>query len=80
MILAPFTPEQVEALNRFQERGEMHPFTCPGDRGEKCKVRELVATEAGWVCACGAYRQEWAHDFMLKEPPGLRLGGGDDDS
>lgn len=27
-IEAPFTPEQVEALNRWQRNGNYHPFTC----------------------------------------------------
>jgi hypothetical protein len=61
---APFTPKQVEALNRWQQRGDVHPFTCPGDRGALCIDRELNATPEGWVCQCGAYTQDWAHDFM----------------
>jgi hypothetical protein len=24
----------------------------------------LIATLNGWVCPCGEYRQDWAHDFM----------------
>jgi hypothetical protein len=62
---APFTPEQVEALNRWQRQGYMHPFTCPGDRTDCWDNSDLIATEAGWVCACGRYTQDWAHDFMV---------------
>ncbi len=66
MIEAPFTDEQVAALNQFQCAGHMHPFTCPGNRD--CSDRDLIATTDGWVCPCGAYKQSWAHKFMLVEP------------
>lgn len=23
----------------------------------------LVATEQGWICPCGKYKQDWCHDF-----------------
>ena len=59
-IHAPFTPEQVAALNEYQEGGYMHPFTCGTD---KCR-ETLVATEAGWVCPACDYTQNWAHSFM----------------
>ena len=63
-IRAPWTSEQVEALNRFQQRGGMHPFTCGLDRHGNAKV--LIATEYGWRCPddeCD-YTQDWAHAFM----------------
>ena len=71
-LKAPWTPEQVVALNRFQHNQFVHPFTC-GRRGEPdAPLHEagevLVATTAGWVCqvpGCG-YTQDWAHDFMLQ--------------
>lgn len=59
---APWTDEQVAALNLYQQRGEMHPFTC-GICGAM-----LYATNNGWVCddpKCG-YTQTWAHDFMAQ--------------
>jgi hypothetical protein len=28
LIHAPFTPEQVKNLNKYQEMGNFHPFTC----------------------------------------------------
>ncbi|MER7734126.1 hypothetical protein ABTX80_24865 [Streptomyces erythrochromogenes] len=67
-ITAPWTPEQVAALNRFQRAGSMHPFTCGRDHDSH---HVLIATEAGWVCpgpGCG-YTQDWAHAFMAAEQP-----------
>ena len=26
----------------------------------------LTASTEGWVCPCGEYKQDWAHDFMAK--------------
>ncbi|MER6350603.1 hypothetical protein ABT186_01805 [Streptomyces sp. NPDC001634] len=63
-IYAPWTPEQVSALNRFQQRGGMHPFTCGKDHHSVRVV--LMAHRDGWHCSdpeCG-YRQDWAHAFM----------------
>lgn len=60
-----WTDEQVAALSEWQRTGRFHQFTCPGDYPECEKQRELSATRNGWVCACGKYRQDWAHDFML---------------
>ncbi len=61
-----WTDEQVANLNAYQKAGRFHPFTCPGDHDRCEKQRDLVATREGWVCACGEYRQGWAHDFMMK--------------
>ena len=58
-IVAPFTPEQVAGLNNYQNRGELHPFTC------RCG-RNLLATVTGWVCdgpGCD-YTQNWAWAWM----------------
>lgn len=69
IIESPFTKEQVTQLNNYQNSGKFHPFTCGG---EHCKRSEredegiLIATEAGWVCPCGKYTQQWAHKFMAK--------------
>jgi hypothetical protein len=66
-IRAPWTPEQVAALNRFQREGGMHPFTCGGEHAPGSPV--LVARIDGWHCSdpygegCD-YRQDWAHPFM----------------
>lgn len=73
-IRAPWTDEQVAALNRWQGEGAVHPFTCPADgthgSARHSDRRILVADNQGWVCEwndCG-YRQQWAHDFMLDTP------------
>ena len=69
-LRAPFTPEQVEALNEYQQGGWMHPFTCGGTCRERLGIEaELVATEAGWVCETCDYTQDWAHPMMIEGPP-----------
>lgn len=68
-IMAPFTPEQVNALNIWQN-GPVHPFTCGNDHEGD---RDLVATESGWICPTCEYKQKWAHEFML-QPPADPLG------
>ena len=60
MRYAPWTPGEVENLNRYQRWGKMHEFTCPNDHVD----RTLVATPSGWVCAHCDYTQDWAHEFM----------------
>lgn len=62
-IFAPWTGEQVIALNEYQVRGDMHPFTCGKEHDEP---RNLIATESGWIClnATCDYTQNWAHAFM----------------
>ncbi|MFF7527322.1 hypothetical protein [Streptomyces pseudovenezuelae] len=67
IIRAPWTPDQVAALNEFQHRGGVHPFTCGGDHAPGSPV--LIAREDGWHCPqpygepCD-YTQDWAHAFM----------------
>ena len=76
---APWTDEQVAALNAFQADRRVHPFTCP-ERGDdahhrisvlaaKRDVGMLVATRDGWVCPVCGYTQDWAHDGMLRPRP-----------
>ena len=67
VIRAPFTSEQVEALNRYQNSGEFHPFTCGGNRTDEKHLDGegiLVATPDGWVCPYCEYKQNWTHGFM----------------
>ena len=61
-IFAPFTVQQVAALNEYQETQVMHPFTCGGSDVHCREV--LIATEEGWICPKCGYTQNWAHDFM----------------
>lgn len=68
-IVAPFTEQQVINLNKYQSSGRMHPFTCGGaecNRSEREDEGILIATTEGWVCPCGKYTQNWAHDFMVE--------------
>lgn len=67
-IRAPFTDDQVAALNAFQDSGVFHPFTCGN-----CRT-DLIATKDGWKCPdhdCD-YKQDWAHAFMA-DPKTLDL-------
>lgn len=69
-IKTPFTQEQVDKLNNYQKSGKFHPYTC-SKSFEECEVNQmpkdnskdgiLTATESGWVCPCGKYKQDWAH-------------------
>lgn len=62
------TPEEVERLNTEQKRNDRHPYTCDR-RSKKCEVNQtprdykkdgvLIATENGWVCPCGKYKQNY---------------------
>jgi len=64
IIKAPFTPEEVEQLNKWQQAGYVHPFTCPKEH--LSDANELIATPEGWKCPdpkCG-YTQHWAHNYM----------------
>lgn len=77
MIEVPFTQEQVDALNRWQNLGHVHPFTCPNRMDGKHQSRPerggdlgaLLATPSGWICGDCTYTQWWAHEFMLSDPP-----------
>ena len=79
-IKAPFTKEQVEKLNEYQEQGKFHPFTCCSPEEIKECLRAgkeidgqyiegasdgiLIASKEGWICPCGKYKQDWAFSFM----------------
>lgn len=74
-IKSPFTQEQVDKLNNYQQSGKFHPYTCSKSFDE-CEVNKtprdhskdgiLIATTSGWVCPCGKYRQDWAHFSSLE--------------
>jgi hypothetical protein len=64
-IDAPFSPDQVYALNRFQNAGITHPFTCIFHSDEP-----LVAQTDGWHCPICPYHQTWAWKEMLVDPLG----------
>jgi hypothetical protein len=72
IVKAPWTREQVEALNHYQRSGKFHAFTC-GNRAKTFHPFEeeygdwgaLRATSIGWMCPFCLYTQDWAHAFMM---------------
>ncbi len=73
-ISAPWKPEYVAKLNRWQQDGTIHPYTCgSGNRTDERHTDgegRLVATPDGWVCPFCDYRQTWASDY-IDEPASL---------
>ena len=60
---APWTPEQVQSLNDFQEMKPMHPFTHGNDDDGEEEI--LVAEEDGWHCPNHPeYTQDWCWPWM----------------
>jgi hypothetical protein len=60
-IYAPFSPEQVEQLNRYQAVGLFHEFRCYNGH-------PVVARRSGWFCPfCVPFSQDWAYDYMADE-------------
>lgn len=62
------TQEEADNLNKRQNSGRLHPYTC--DRKSKnCEIYEdqsnyrkhgvLIATTECWICPCEEYRQEY---------------------
>jgi hypothetical protein len=74
-LRAPWTFEQVEALNAYQGNEMFHPYThtCIGDVN-----RILHATPNGWRCAFCPYEQDWAHrmSVAVHASPSPALGRG----
>ena len=64
-VTAPWTGEQVDALNRYQRSGVFHEFTCKD--AHDGLDRTLFATREGWRCPHCEYVQNWAHESMLQE-------------
>ena len=66
IMKTPWTEEQVQKLNEYQQKGQFHPFTC----GNGSHV--LRATTDGWVCdECEkegkSWKQDWCHSWMAEE-------------
>ena len=64
IIRAPWTPEQVAALEHHQASCMAHPYTC---NNYGCR-KDLIPTTNGWVCECGE-TQDWFYPFTIA--PGL---------
>lgn len=62
-IYPPWDTATVDALNRWQQRGDVHPFTCNNGGAV------LIASSDGWHCPLCAYRQGWAWALMAKASP-----------
>jgi hypothetical protein len=61
IINAPWTQEQVDHLNKQQQCGNIHPFTCGECSGD------LIATKDGWWCPKHPeYKQTWAMELDLE--------------
>ncbi len=67
---APWTSEQVVALEARQNRFDLHPYTCP-NRGDPPHLGEglLEPTVYGWECPFCAYTQDWAHAVDVEGGP-----------
>ena len=61
IVITPWTEEQIECLNNYQNAGVVHPFTC----GKNDCRDILVATKDCWKCPSCDYIQNWALDFMV---------------
>ncbi len=58
-ITAPWTEEQVETLQKYQENSCVHPYTC--ECGEL-----LVPTTDEWECEVCSYTQNWFWEYSLE--------------
>ena len=73
-LTAPFTDEEIEKINKFQNNIKYHPYTCGSpDYIEDCLRRskningefllgksdgKLLVKKEGLVCPCGKYIEE----------------------
>jgi len=78
IIFAPWTTDQVDALNAYQQQEDMHPYVC----GTHACRAVLTARDDGWHCPKCDYQQTWAHTFIhpvlraaAPEPPVTREDG-----
>ncbi len=52
MVYAPFDDEQVALMNRYQNSGDFHPYTC-------CDHQTMVMTREGLTCPKCQTVQNW---------------------
>lgn len=67
-VIAPFTPEQVVYLEVWQEVLPVHPYVCPYGENDELIDKNLIPTEAGWICPRCDYTQDWCDAHMCEEP------------
>lgn len=68
-VEAPFSDEQVSAINEYQKNPSLHPLTCCGHNGCERDDRNLLAQTNCLVCPCGQYKQNWVHTFIAVKNP-----------
>ena len=74
IVRAPWTSEQVQALNTAQEHGTRPPRICGAEVHASGRSPLLDATHTGWICpdpAC-AYTQDWEWRSTLDYAAGIR--------
>lgn len=55
----PFTEEQVDNINAWQDSGVVHQLTCP-DHDKHLHGHKMFAIEIGMFCPeCDQLKQEW---------------------
>lgn len=72
-IKAPWTPEQVENLKKWQASEDVPAFTwfrhkdgTISGHDDEGRERRLIPTQQGWISEEGGeVVQDWAWDFML---------------
>ena len=57
---APWTDEQIELLQSWQDSEVVHPYTCGNCDPPLRDEEPLVPTPQGWVCPHCDYTQDWA--------------------
>lgn len=60
-ITAPWTEEQVKALEARQDMEMLHEYTC------ECG-HQLIPSKDGWFCEECPYTQNWCHALDVKMP------------
>lgn len=71
-IRAPFSPEVISKLMRWQSAGTVHEATCPNNHYGN---RVLRVSASGMRCPSCGYVQTFAPVVMLSEPPRKIAGG-----
>lgn len=61
IVRAPWTDEQVAALELRQDNEMLHEYTC------ECG-HQLIPSNKGWWCEECPYTQDWAHAYDLIPP------------
>ncbi len=71
-VSAPFTQQQVDNINAYQNSGFIHPLTCAGGSGVDCpsgEQQKLIATTNGMVCpGCGGVQVDVPSNWLEPIP------------